>query len=40
MKKSRFNEAQLIGILKEDQAGRGTKELCRKHWIRDATFYK
>ena len=40
MKRSRFSEEQIIGILKEHQAGLGTKELCRKHGISDATFYK
>mgnify|MGYP001792687806 FL=1 len=40
MKKSRFSEEQIIGILKEHQAGLGAKELCRKHGISDATFYK
>ena len=33
-------EEQIIGILKEHQAGLGAKELCRKHGISDATFYK
>ena len=33
MKRSRFTEAQIIGILKEHQAGLGAKELCRKHGI-------
>lgn len=40
MKRSRFNEEQIIGILKEHQAGLGAKELCRKHGVSDATFYK
>ena len=40
MKRSRFSEEQIIGILKEQQAGLGAKELCRKHGISDATFYK
>ncbi len=39
MKKSRFTEDQIIGILKEHQAGIPTAELCRKHGISDATFY-
>ncbi|MBO9398116.1 IS3 family transposase [Shimia sp. R9_2] len=39
-KRSRFSEEQIIGILKEHQAGLGAKELCRKHGISDATFYK
>ena len=37
--KSRFSEEQIIGILKEHQAGIGAKELCRKHGISDGTFY-
>ncbi|GEO83054.1 transposase [Pararhodospirillum oryzae] len=40
MKRSRFSEEQIIGILKEHQAGLGATELCRKHGISDATFYK
>ncbi len=40
MKRSRFSEEQIIGILKEHQSGLGAKELCRKHGISDATFYK
>ena len=40
MKRSRFSEEQIIGILKEHQVGLGAKELCRKHGISDATFYK
>lgn len=40
MKRSRFSEEQIIGMLKEPQAGLGAKELCRKHGISDATFYK
>ena len=40
MKRSRFSEEQIIGILKEHQAGLGAKELCRKHSVSDATFYK
>ena len=39
MKRSRFGEEQIIGILKEHQAGLGAKELCRKHGISDAKFY-
>ena len=34
------NEEQIIGILKQHQAGLGAKELCRKYGISDATFYK
>ena len=40
MKRSRFSEEQIIGILKEHQAGLGAKELCRKHGVSDATLYK
>lgn len=40
MKRSRFSEEQIIGILKEHQAGLGAKELCRKRGVSDATFYK
>ena len=39
MGKSRFSEEQVIGILKEQQAGLPVAELCRKHGISDATFY-
>ena len=40
MKRSRFSEEQIIGILKEHQAGATAADLCRKHGISDATFYK
>ena len=40
MRRSRFSEEQIIGILKEHQPGRGVAELCRKYRISDATFYK
>jgi putative transposase len=40
MRKSRFSDEQIIGILKEHQAGLGAAELCRKHGISDATFDK
>lgn len=40
MKKSRFSEEQIIGILKEHQAGLSAADLCRKHGVSDATFYK
>ena len=39
MKRSRFSEEQIIGILKEHQAGLSAAELCRKYGISDATFY-
>ncbi len=38
MKKSRFSEDQIIGILKEQQAGLPVSEICRRHGISDATF--
>ncbi|MBB5018712.1 putative transposase [Chitinivorax tropicus] len=39
MRKARFNEVQIIGILKEAEGGMPVAELCRKHGISDATFY-
>ena len=40
MKRSRFNEEQIIAILKEQEAGMATAEVCRRHGISSATFYK
>jgi putative transposase len=40
MKRSRFSEEQIIQILNEAQAGLKVQELCRKHGISNATFYK
>ena len=37
--KKRFTEEQIIGILKEAEAGAKVAELCRKHGISDATYY-
>ncbi|HEX6143869.1 MAG TPA: transposase, partial [Geminicoccaceae bacterium] len=39
MRKSRFGEEQIIGILKEHQAGLAVAEICRRHGISDGTFY-
>jgi putative transposase len=39
MKRSRFSHEQIIGVLKEHQAGASVSDLCRKHGISDATFY-
>ena len=40
MKGSRFSEEQIIGILREQDAGATTADVCRKHGISEATFYK
>jgi putative transposase len=40
MKKSRFTEDQIVGILKEQEAGLAVAELCRKHGVSTPTFYK
>jgi putative transposase len=40
MKKSRFSEAQIVGILKEGEAGVAVAQILRKHGISHATFYK
>ena len=40
MKASRFTEEQIIGILREQETGAATVDVCRKHGISSATFYK
>ena len=40
MRKSRFTDAQIIGMIKEQEAGLPTADLCRKHGLSPATFYK
>jgi putative transposase len=40
MKGTRFSEEQIIGVLREQEAGVRTEEVCRRHGISSATFYK
>lgn len=39
MKKTRFTETQIVSILRQQEAGKSVKEICREHGISDATFY-
>ena len=39
MKGTRFSEEQIIGVLREQEAGVKTEEVCRRHGISSATFY-
>ncbi|CUJ83344.1 Transposase [Ruegeria denitrificans] len=40
MRKSRFTDTQIIGMIKEQEAGMPTAEVCRKHGLSQGTFYK
>jgi putative transposase len=40
MRRSRFSEEQIIAILKEQEAGVPTADVCRRHGVSSATFYK
>jgi putative transposase len=40
MRKSRFSDEQIIAIIKEQESGRPTADLCRKHGVSEATFFR
>lgn len=40
MKKSKFTESQIIGILKEQEGGKAVSEICREHGVSQPTFYQ
>jgi len=40
MRKSKFSETQIIAILKNVEAGKTVRDVCREHEISDATYYK
>jgi putative transposase len=40
MKRTRFTEEQIIAVLREQEAGAKTTDVCRKHGVSEATFYK
>ena len=39
MRKSRFKESEIVGILKEVEGGRNVKDVCREHGISEPTYY-
>jgi putative transposase len=40
MKRARFTEEQIIAVLREQESGSKTADVCRKHGVSEATFYK
>ena len=40
MKRKRFTEEQIVGVLREHEAGARTREICRRHGISEQTFYR